>query len=137
DQRAQDCWSEECGGADEQEAAADVARRSDGDQPREVAVAARVAIPEHPAHAVAQVEDLVAARAPLDRLDGGGDVLEQVAVEVPVPVDVFRQRPALLRAQLSLQLARAAPVAPQLEDVAVGTVDEEALHERRASECVP
>src|SRR5207249_11078974 len=96
--------------------AADVAGRADGDQAGQIAVAARVAVAEHPAHAVAQVNDLLAARARLDRLHRCREVLEQVAVQVPLPVEVAGERAALLPAQLDLQLARAAAVAAQLGD---------------------
>src|SRR5712692_10557392 len=106
-------------------------------QPGQVAVAARVAVAEHSAHAVAQVDDLVAPRALLDRLDRGGDVLQQVAVEVPVPVEVSGERPALLPAQLNLELARAAPVAAQLDDVAVRAEQQQPLDEGGAGEGVP
>src|SRR5207302_6479724 len=59
------------------------------------------------------------------------------AVQVPLPVEVAGERAALLPAQLDLQLARAAAVAAQLGDVAVGAGHEEPLDEGRAGECVP
>src|SRR5712692_8289181 len=71
------------------------------------------------------------------RLDRGGDVLEQVAVEVPVPVEVSGERPALLPAQLNLELARAAPVAAHLDDVAVRAEQQQPLDEGGAGEGVP
>ena len=51
-------------------------------------MASGVAVAEHAAHAVAQVEDLLPARLALDRLHAGGNVEEEVAVEVPSPVEV-------------------------------------------------
>src|SRR5713101_7615263 len=88
-------------------------------------------------HAVPQVDDLVPVGARLDRLHGGGHVLEQVAVQVPFPVEVAGERAALLPAQLDLQLPRAAAMAAQLGDVAIRARHQEPLHERRAGECVP
>src|SRR5215467_11074253 len=100
-------------------------------------MATRVPVAQHPAHAVSQVDHLLPARARLDGTDGGGQVLEQVAVDVPIPVEIPRKRAPFLSAQLDLQLAGAPAMPAQLDDVAVGAPDEQPLDEGRAGERVP
>src|SRR6184192_2618596 len=94
-------------------------------------MAAGVAVAEHAAHAVADVEDLRSPGLALDRLDAGGHIEEEVAVEVPLPVQVFGPQAAL-----QLQGAAGDAVAAQLEDVDVRPVGEQLLDEAAASEGV-
>src|SRR5437588_31242 len=123
--------SEERGGSQAEKAPPDVARGADGDEPREIIVAARVTVPEHAAHAVAEVEDPGTASSLLHRCDGGRDVVEEIAVDVPVPVEVL-----WMQAALELELLIRQAVAAQLGDVDVRPVREQLLDEVAAGECM-
>ena len=131
EQRPHQHRSEERCGAQAEKAPSDVARRADGDEPREIVVAAGVAVPEHAAHAVAQIEDPGTASSLLHGCDGGGDVVEEVAVDVPVPVEVLRMQSAV-----DLELLVRQAVAAQLDDMDVRPVREQVLDEVAAGECV-
>src|SRR6266850_3346213 len=118
--------------AQAQKAASDVAGRADRDQSGQVVVRAGVAVPEHPAHAGAEVEDLRAPGPLLHRLDCGGNVVQEVAVDVPVPIEV-----AGTQAARDLQLLVGESVTAQLDDVDVRAVREQLLDEVATGECVP
>src|SRR4051812_34281513 len=135
DERSEDGWAEEGSGAHEQEPAADVARRADGDEAHEIVVASGVAVAEHPAHGIPQVDDLGAAGALLPRAHRRWKVFQQVAVEIPGVVEV-RGRIAAPCRRLTLQIQARSAMPAQLDDVAVGAEIEQALDEARAGEGV-
>jgi hypothetical protein len=88
------------------EAAPERAGSGQGRERQQILVLRGVAVAEHPAHRIADQGDLRAARLRLHRRDARGQILEQIAVEIPVPIEILRRRTIGSCGPLDLQLAR-------------------------------
>ena len=66
---------------------------ANGDHPLEVIMYPCIAVPEHPAHGMAAVEDPAPPGDALDPRYRRGQVVEKVAVDVPAIIDVGGERP--------------------------------------------
>src|SRR5260370_28942875 len=116
-------------GPQKEKSSSQVGSGSDGDQALEIVGKARVAISQHAAHRMAAKEDSLALGHPFDGGHAGRQVAQEIAVDVPLVIDVRWQWPPRVGMGLALKSHRALAVAPQLPDVNVYAAEEEVLDE--------
>ncbi|EAU66028.1 hypothetical protein STIAU_4839 [Stigmatella aurantiaca DW4/3-1] len=124
-------------GLQQEEAPPQIRGGANGDEPLEIIVDAGIAVAEHPAHGVPAVEDPVPPGDALHPGDGRGQVVEEVAVDVPAVVEIRGQRPAEALGPLALEGDGALAVASQFQDVNVRAEEEQVLDELAARPSVP